>query len=368
MLLERKSPNNLKPEDRWIFDNWKSYDFPPLKVLVINDGYYNNDGHVWTSNGEEMVKDSVIAPNWQQVPGPLTIAQRRSSVKTGMPGIIWNCNWNHNYYHFWCDSIPRLLQMLGHKDLEVIVSTYDITPQREWVLDILGFNNRKKITSNVIYHSPKIFLPTFNSFSNSHQNPVLIKKLREIFLPNQGSVDLGKKIYIKRDDRLTKQSMDVLDKVCKDYGFVQVRLEQYSYQDQISIFNKAVYIIGIHGAGLTNVQWCSPGSHLIEIRNKKDNTTPYYYNLSSTVDINYWYLLGDKEWGEGDGNGGVNTARSVMSIKEEELVRVMEEVKNYGAIPTVEPTMIENAPSLITNKPGPKERPQKFTRNPIRLD
>lgn len=375
MLLERKSPINLKPEDEWIFNQWKTFDFPPLKVLVINDAFYNNDGHVWTSNGEEMIKESMIAPGWQITPGPLTIAQKRSCIKTGTPGIIWNCNWNHNYYHFWCDSIPRLLQLSNNKDLEVIVSTYDSVPQRQWVMDILGFKNLKKVTANIIYHSPKIFLPTFNKFANSHQNPILIQKLREIFLPHQGDVYLGDKLYIKRDDRLTKESMEILDRNCEKYGYVQVRLEQYSYKDQISIFNKAKYIIGIHGAGLTNIQWLSTGSHIIELRNRRDNTTPYYYNLVSTIDVNYWYLMGTWEWGENnDGNGGINTARSVMSIVEDELIEVLEAVDNYNGekpIQTVtrrEVVIPEIIKPIIKNDLSPKSRPQKIVRKPINLN
>jgi capsular polysaccharide biosynthesis protein len=43
------------------------------------------------------------------------------------------------------------------------------------------------------------------------------------------------------------------------YGFAIIRLENYSIDEQINIFMNAKFIIGVHGAGLTNIIFSKPG-------------------------------------------------------------------------------------------------------------
>ena len=49
------------------------------------------------------------------------------------------------------------------------------------------------------------------------------------------------------------------------YGFSIIRLENYSIDEQINIFMNAKFIIGVHGAGLTNIIFSKPGTNVIEI-------------------------------------------------------------------------------------------------------
>jgi capsular polysaccharide biosynthesis protein len=56
---------------------------------------------------------------------------------------------------------------------------------------------------------------------------------------------------------------DVRDLLCQR-GFVAMRPEERSVRDQIAVFSRASVIIGMHGAGLTNVLF-APRAQMIEL-------------------------------------------------------------------------------------------------------
>ena len=48
-------------------------------------------------------------------------------------------------------------------------------------------------------------------------------------------------------------------------GFSIVPPAEHSLDEQINIFNQAEIIVAPHGAGLTNVVWCNPGTVVYEL-------------------------------------------------------------------------------------------------------
>lgn len=54
----------------------------------------------------------------------------------------------------------------------------------------------------------------------------------------------------------------------------------------------AKVIISPHGAGLTNLVFCSPGTKLIEIFSPK-YVNCLYWQISNFCDLQYYYLIGE---------------------------------------------------------------------------
>jgi capsular polysaccharide biosynthesis protein len=59
-------------------------------------------------------------------------------------------------------------------------------------------------------------------------------------------------------------------------------------------FSQATAVIGPHGAGLTDLAFCLPGTAVLELL-PSDHVYPYYCSLSQAAGLRYGYLIGQSE-------------------------------------------------------------------------
>jgi capsular polysaccharide biosynthesis protein len=76
------------------------------------------------------------------------------------------------------------------------------------------------------------------------------------------------------------------------YGFRIVKPEQHPVYEQAQIFTSAQVIVSPHGAALTNLVFCQPGTKVLEIFSPQ-YVNPLYYILSNQMELHYSYLLGE---------------------------------------------------------------------------
>ncbi len=63
--------------------------------------------------------------------------------------------------------------------------------------------------------------------------------------------------------------------------------------EQVRAFAEAECIVGAHGAGLTNLAFCSPGAAVVELF-ASDYVNECFWALATTVEgLRYRYLVGD---------------------------------------------------------------------------
>jgi hypothetical protein len=73
-------------------------------------------------------------------------------------------------------------------------------------------------------------------------------------------------------------------------SFVTIDMENYSYQEQIAICHNAQYVVGPHGAGLTNILFMKKNSTLLELSAKDDEDFfNGFYILANMLEHNYLY-------------------------------------------------------------------------------
>jgi capsular polysaccharide biosynthesis protein len=70
-----------------------------------------------------------------------------------------------------------------------------------------------------------------------------------------------------------------------------VILEKLSIKEQRLLFSEAEAIFAAHGAGLSNLVYCMPGTKIIEIFSSQ-YVPLYYWNLANQVNLQYFYLIG----------------------------------------------------------------------------
>jgi capsular polysaccharide biosynthesis protein len=105
------------------------------------------------------------------------------------------------------------------------------------------------------------------------------------------------RIYISRNRsnrRKITNEKDLIN-VLKKYKFKIIYSEKISFEKQIKIFSNTKYILGLHGAGLSNLIWMKKKSYLIEIKPEIDLYLNCYFNLASLLNLNYHYLICKKK-------------------------------------------------------------------------
>ena len=119
--------------------------------------------------------------------------------------------------------------------------------------------------------------------------------LKSTFKKGNGK-KFAKKIYIDRSDSTsnvkhlrTIKNEDEVKNYLSGIGFENVRLGEYSFKDQISIFENAETIVGLHGAGFANIVFSKPNVKIIELK-KRAHQGKEIENLAKSNNLSYKYL------------------------------------------------------------------------------
>ncbi|CCH57653.1 hypothetical protein BN8_p06856 (plasmid) [Fibrisoma limi BUZ 3] len=149
------------------------------------------------------------------------------------------------------------------------------------ILALLGFKNEQIINSRYTSVNSKrcVMGNTDNIVYPSSLDIMALKK------HIQGRVSIGatkqSRIYISRQGGRRIVNEDELIQMLQQFGFVTIEDKPRSIVEQVSIYANASFIIGPHGASFTNVIWCQPGTHLVELFSA--NYVPDYFLYLCTL-------------------------------------------------------------------------------------
>lgn len=106
----------------------------------------------------------------------------------------------------------------------------------------------------------------------------------------------NRRVFLNRDrgvGRTIKNEREIFE-ILHKFGFEILDTESYTVEDQIELMSETQWLIGIHGAGLTNILFLDKGkANVIEINPifiGEENLRPHYYWLANCLGINYQCL------------------------------------------------------------------------------
>lgn len=108
-----------------------------------------------------------------------------------------------------------------------------------------------------------------------------------------------RRLYLTRGrTRLrTVENETELIEALKQRGFTIFEASWANHPEQVGLFSEADVIVGIHGAGLSNVLWSKPSSHLIEIMSDNGRKTTGLH-WAAEAGLSYTPVFGSEEWGK----------------------------------------------------------------------
>lgn len=109
-----------------------------------------------------------------------------------------------------------------------------------------------------------------------------------------------RRIYISRAGALRRRLLNEEDiwPSFAAHGFERVRMEDLPFEAQVELMMDTGVLAAPHGAGLTNMIFCAPGTHVVEIADL-GFPNPNFYALASALGHPYWLVPADAE---GDGH------------------------------------------------------------------
>ncbi|WP_316816893.1 glycosyltransferase family 61 protein [Pedobacter nyackensis] len=206
---------------------------------------------------------------------------------------IWiNDDWSEEYFHWLTDALTRLITIgtFTPNRLVILPESYKTKPYISQSLELLKFE--------ISYYNPRKRLVISNLYTCTHTAPTgnynkhIINNLRDRFLKDKKSFPT-RKIFISRQKATRRkiQNENQVISLVSHYGYEIHFFEDYDFLQQIAIMSETKSLIGLHGAGLTNMLFMPCNGQVMELRNEGDNHNNCFFSLASDLGHDYFYLL-----------------------------------------------------------------------------
>lgn len=227
---------------------------------------------------------------------------------------IWITDENaYGYFHWLTDCLTRLVVALPQIQSHKIILPQHLKRMpfiedslHYFNLDPVFYSDEDPVLIKELI-TPKHTAPTGN------YHPEIINDLREIFTGINKQVPF-RKIYISREKAVKRKITNEENVIAllKQYNFEIHYFEQYDLDKQINLMKESICLIGVHGAGLSNMLFMNKNSFILELRNTGDKINNCYYSLASDLQHKYYYLLNN---GDSSDTHEVNLTVDIEKLK-----------------------------------------------------
>lgn len=302
---QRVAPKTLENKTPWqffAFYGGMNCEDQDAFIVKIPNGRVIGEGSVVTSDdyllgdisremiiGGDQTKHSIFK-NWKLPP----------LHKTDQNIAVVAVQKSANYWHWMFDLLPRLHLInkanFGFDRIDAIVINKLVRPFQKQYLKVLDID----FSSLIECEKKKFHLKAKNlivpSLTQGASAKWAVDFLHEEIRPKTITERKTKKIklYISRDDAKKRKIInetDVLSTIDR-FGFVRVKLSQLSVSEQANLFASAEIVISPHGASLSNLVFCDPGTKVIELFPPR-YANPCFWAISNYLNLDYYCLFGE---------------------------------------------------------------------------
>jgi hypothetical protein len=259
------------------------------------------DPQTWRQIGFELSGPS----NWNFAhPGPIILGRRRIT----QPAIIVPPFWN--YWHLFLEHLlPMIhasrLEAWGNEPLKVITQA-----KRPPLIDaVIAGLRADGIDISVLEVEPREhllverLLVAVNQCANleriyglSEAIPTARRILSAAYREQSPAAGLGPRLYISRRGTKLRQitNEDEMIAGLKRLNFRVLESRWDNHPQQLAAFSEAEVVVGVHGAGMSNIIFSSPGTRVLELFPNNHRKTSMLH-LSAEHDLRHQPLFGSDE-------------------------------------------------------------------------
>ena len=199
--------------------------------------------------------------------------------------------WTNSYFHWCSEALPKLMVAIsnGYKPVVLLPEIYNSSFQRR-SLELLNVEYQY-FSANILV-GKGIILPGRLAPYPAPYNPIVMKNLISLLkLPVENKLNKGKRIYVSRQSagkRKVNNEEQVVE-LLRKFEFCILETENFDLAEQISIMHHVEIFISIHGAGLTNIMFCKPGTKVLELSLQNQAHDKCYFTLANEMNLSYYY-------------------------------------------------------------------------------
>ena len=199
------------------------------------------------------------------------------------------------YYHWLLECLPRLLEGLraAAPFTLLLPASYTDTFYID-TLRLLGVTKVEWLYPNTVYKVPRLALAYFEETMGNysaqalHQlKHVMLEAIKSAPAPHEAT-----RLYISRRQATRRKVLNEaeVEQVLKDAGFQIFCFEDYAFEEQVRLCAAADVLVGIHGAGLSNMVFLQEKATVVEFR-KFDGGENYFFERLATTLSHEYHLL-----------------------------------------------------------------------------
>lgn len=287
----RKLPANYNTKDEKSFEREFTHYIPPAEISKIKFGLIGIDGYLI-----DLPKFKVLSSHKKKAIDVLKLLFRSLiMVNTRHSEIFILDKWHGAYFHWITDVLPKVVLLKQYRPNCTILLPNSIKKHQKDSLEAVIGSAPIKPSYSLKHSATLVFNFEFVSYTaptGNYHEAVLNKlrnEIREYYKVKNNSCN--RRIYIsrakasKRKVSNEENMIPILDQFNIEIHY----FEDYSFKEQVLIASEAELIIGLHGAGLTNMMFMNSEKNILELRLPEDQTNLCFYSMASALNLKYWY-------------------------------------------------------------------------------
>jgi hypothetical protein len=243
-----------------------------------------------------------------------------------------------NYCRWWLDSVAKLyicnvstlvrMQTRGRM-LDVTIPKLEVGFHRQTVR-LPGWKRTMSRGSVRYMRGPVVNSPglTFGGGQRIGASVAGFSQFLDLAVPQVdvegGEVRTSPLLYITRSESGMRRIVNEEELLpgLRDIGFNIVNPSEIPLSEQIAHFRAAKVVLSAHGAGLTNILFCRPGTTLIEIFPEGGVHGSAFLRIASHLDFDYYFVVGTRIETSA---GRANPNNSDLSVEKEPFLAFVRE-------------------------------------------
>jgi len=295
----RQPPVNLEPADLWLFEHELRRTLPESRLIEMRGVRISDDGFLF--KGGRVLAESFAFPHlrdgWTRGRHARFLAANyvwKTTTRIDDDALWVVDNWSTGYFHWLADTLPRVFLVRQHLKDWTLLLPHDARALRFVAPSLVpfGVGRVRYAGKDEVFACRRLYVPTHTA-PPGHFNDAVIQSVRQVLLTAYaaGGDARADRLYISRGAarrRKVSNEADVMD-VLGRFGFRVFHPESCPFEEQVRTAAGARYLVSNHGAGLTNMLFMRPGSHVLELRHEADRVSNCYFTMASALGLRYSY-------------------------------------------------------------------------------